>query len=672
MTDSSTILLVDDDEAVRKVLSFPLERDGYEVILAADGEEALRRFDESAVDLVVLDIMLPKLDGLEVCKQLRARSSVPIIMLTARDDELDKVLGLELGADDYVTKPFSIREFRSRTRALLRRARAPRHEPDGGDGQIISADGLVIDVPTARRRGRRAERPAHVRRVRASGSARRAARPGLLAPDAARGALGKRRVPRPAHDRRARAASPREARARLAEPGVHPHRAQRRVPLPGPVNPLRTVGGRLALALLVVVGGALAIVYLIVVSSYRSSLVNTRLKDMSHTVALIAAKPRPAPGEVFPSAEWIEDEALPVAGGARVAIFSAALGEPVADSNGGTSVDIEHDPLVRRAERSQGIVSSAVDRDGSTYAEAAVALKGGSVLFVSSPLHSDLTSLSVVRRRVLLAMIAATAFAIVLGYGLATLFARRIRRLEAAAERIADGRFDEPVLDDSAPDELGQLARAFEQMRLRLASLDRARGEFIANASHELRTPLFSLAGFLELLDTDENVDAETREEFLASMRVQVRAADEARERPARSLTDGCGPAGGLRRGLRSRRGRRGARDRVRAARRGRRPRTRAARRPTARITRGRRDARAPDRPHPDRQRRRPHAARHAPSRSPSAQSGGTRGTRRRGRRARDSRRVQRRPSSTASTGSTGRSPRAAGSAWRSPGSSPS
>ena len=119
MTDASTILLVDDDEAVRKVLSFPLERDGYEVIQAVDGEEALERFGANSIDLVVLDIMLPKLDGLEVCRQLRARSSVPIIMLTARDDELDKVLGLELGADDYVTKPFSIREFRSRTRALV-------------------------------------------------------------------------------------------------------------------------------------------------------------------------------------------------------------------------------------------------------------------------------------------------------------------------------------------------------------------------------------------------------------------------------------------------------------------------------------------------------------------------------------------------------------------------
>ena len=147
MTDTSTILLVDDDEAVRKVLSFPLERDGYSVIQAADGEEAVRRFGEQPVDLVVLDVMLPKLDGLEVCKQLRATSSVPIIMLSARDDELDKVLGLELGADDYVTKPFSIREFRSRTRALLRRARAPRHDPQGPEGRAIVVDGLAIDLP---------------------------------------------------------------------------------------------------------------------------------------------------------------------------------------------------------------------------------------------------------------------------------------------------------------------------------------------------------------------------------------------------------------------------------------------------------------------------------------------------------------------------------------------
>src|SRR3954463_14527437 len=114
MPDSATILLVDDEESLQKLLTFPLERDGFRVVPARDGEEALDRFAAERVDLVVLDVMLPKLEGLEVCRRLRATSSVPILMLTARDDELDKVLGLELGADDYMTKPFSVREFRSR------------------------------------------------------------------------------------------------------------------------------------------------------------------------------------------------------------------------------------------------------------------------------------------------------------------------------------------------------------------------------------------------------------------------------------------------------------------------------------------------------------------------------------------------------------------------------
>ena len=145
MPDASTILLVDDEDAIQKLLTYPLERDGFRVVQARDGEEALERFEQHDVDLVVLDVMLPRLDGLEVCKRLRARSFVPIIMLTARDDELDKVLGLELGADDYITKPFSIREFRSRVRALLRRAGASQRE-DAGHGERIEADGLRVDV----------------------------------------------------------------------------------------------------------------------------------------------------------------------------------------------------------------------------------------------------------------------------------------------------------------------------------------------------------------------------------------------------------------------------------------------------------------------------------------------------------------------------------------------
>jgi DNA-binding response OmpR family regulator len=144
----STILLVDDEDAVLKLLAFPLRRDGYRVLEARDGQEALDVFHREHVDLVVLDIALPRLDGLEVCRRMRAESMVPIVMLTARDEEMDKVIGLELGADDYITKPFSIREFRSRVRALLRRAAvsAPFAE---GDGELQAGD-LRVDL--ARRR----------------------------------------------------------------------------------------------------------------------------------------------------------------------------------------------------------------------------------------------------------------------------------------------------------------------------------------------------------------------------------------------------------------------------------------------------------------------------------------------------------------------------------------
>ena len=119
--DAARILLVDDEQAVQTLLTYPLRKEGYEVIGALDGQEALDRFAEQRFDLVVLDIMLPKLDGIEVCRRLRTRSQVPIIMLTAKGDEGDKVVGLEIGADDYITKPFSVREFRSRVKAALRR-----------------------------------------------------------------------------------------------------------------------------------------------------------------------------------------------------------------------------------------------------------------------------------------------------------------------------------------------------------------------------------------------------------------------------------------------------------------------------------------------------------------------------------------------------------------------
>jgi DNA-binding response OmpR family regulator len=140
---SGRILLVDDEQAVQTLLTYPLRKEGYDVVGATDGQEALDRFAEQRFDLVVLDIMLPKLDGIEVCRRMRTRSQVPIIMLTAKGDEIDKVVGLEIGADDYITKPFSVREFRSRVKAALRRGSM------AGRGQVgeepIKAGELQID-----------------------------------------------------------------------------------------------------------------------------------------------------------------------------------------------------------------------------------------------------------------------------------------------------------------------------------------------------------------------------------------------------------------------------------------------------------------------------------------------------------------------------------------------
>jgi DNA-binding response OmpR family regulator len=144
MNATPRILLVDDEDSIQTLLSYPLEKEGFEVVGAADGQEALDRAREQPFDLIVLDLMLPKVDGFEVCRQIRASSNVPIIMLTAKAEEIDTVLGLELGADDYITKPFSMREFTSRVKAVLRRFERTMQETDS-DERPLERHGLTID-----------------------------------------------------------------------------------------------------------------------------------------------------------------------------------------------------------------------------------------------------------------------------------------------------------------------------------------------------------------------------------------------------------------------------------------------------------------------------------------------------------------------------------------------
>ena len=153
----TSILIIEDEKPMADAIRYSLEAEGFEVEIATDGEQGLRRFDEGRYDLVVLDLMLPGMDGLEICKRVRLAGITPVIMLTAKDSEMDRVLGLELGADDYITKPFSMRELTARVRAVMRRSQASEaaraHKVlESGDVSLdverheVTARGRVVDV----------------------------------------------------------------------------------------------------------------------------------------------------------------------------------------------------------------------------------------------------------------------------------------------------------------------------------------------------------------------------------------------------------------------------------------------------------------------------------------------------------------------------------------------
>ncbi|MFE4518065.1 response regulator [Kitasatospora sp. NPDC056783] len=156
------VLVVEDEESFSDALSYMLRKEGFEVAVAATGPDALEQFERNGADLVLLDLMLPGLPGTEVCRQLRVRSNVPVIMVTAKDSEIDKVVGLEIGADDYVTKPYSTRELVARIRAVLRRRGEDGGAGDAGNGpgaleagpvrmdvdrHVVTVDGAKVDLP---------------------------------------------------------------------------------------------------------------------------------------------------------------------------------------------------------------------------------------------------------------------------------------------------------------------------------------------------------------------------------------------------------------------------------------------------------------------------------------------------------------------------------------------
>ena len=284
---------------------------------------------------------------------------------------------------------------------------------------------------------------------------------------------------------------------------------------------------KVGLILFAVVAGALAIVYFAVVPQLESRLVDAKIEELEGLAPAVEDNVRRRNRDLQSTVAAV-GESLD----ARVVVLSRLPGNQllnVADSRSFEPGDIARDPVALEALMTGRAVSGRVTRDNEDYAEVARPLNADTVVLVSSSLQDVLANVHLIRRSLIVAGIASLAISWLAGYLAAWAFTRRIRRLESAAERLAAGDFETPVVD-TGRDEVGQLAEAFDSMRLRLAALDRARSEFIANASHELRTPLFSLGGFLELL-ADEDMDETVRRDFLAEMRGQV-------ERLTRLATD--------------------------------------------------------------------------------------------------------------------------------------
>jgi two-component system, OmpR family, sensor kinase len=287
------------------------------------------------------------------------------------------------------------------------------------------------------------------------------------------------------------------------------------------VKRLHTVGAKLTLALAGLVAGALAVVYLAVVPTLKDRLIDSRLDQLEQVAPPVITNIETGASGAIGLNLILSGEGQQR--GVRLTVLDYLDQTPVYLRVVGDSLQLGqtlvNDPIAQRAAEHRRTERGVVKRNGTSFGEVAYPW-GNRILLVSAPVEDTLDTVGLVERRLLLAGLIALVAAALVGFALARIFARRIRRLERAADRIAGGSFDEPVVDGGA-DELGELAGAFDDMRKQLSALERARREFIANASHELRTPIFALGGHIELL-TDEDVDEPTRREFLEEMRVQV------------------------------------------------------------------------------------------------------------------------------------------------------
>ena len=530
-----TVLMVEDEASITEPLSEALEREGFSTEVAGTAAAALEAAERSLPDLVLLDVMLPDGSGFEVCRALRERSRVPIIMLTARGEETDRIVGLELGADDYIVKPFSAREVAARIRAVLRRADEPAPQPDAEP----TARSRPASSASTRRAAARPSKPTELDLTRREFELlellMREAGHGdhPRAPD--RRGLGHQLVRLDEDARRPRVEPAAQARRRLQRAALHPHGAWRGLSL----RRGRRAGRRMSLRARLLLAFAYVLVLVIVALEVPLALnlskrVDAEIKSEAQGQAQLLAAG--ASGRLDDNAQLrplVESSARDLGGRVIVVDENGALLADSARRSVAGAPSYASRPEIAKAlqgQPSQGERrSDSLDQD-LLFTAVPIVLEGRPAGAVRVTQSVDAVNDEV--RNDVIALVGVGVVALLLGLGVAWLLAgslaKPLRGLAGSARRVADGDLDARAEVEGSTEQR-EVATAFNDMTGRLGRSLRAQREFVANASHQLRTPLTGLRLRLEAAAAKSG-EPEVREELAA--------AEHETERLARLLSE--------------------------------------------------------------------------------------------------------------------------------------
>ena len=562
----ATILVVDDEPRIRDVVQYALEREGFQVLLAADGNEALDKMKSATVDLVVLDILMPELDGLSVCRAIRKESAVPIIFLSSRAEEVDRILGLELGGDDYVTKPFSPRELAIRVKTVLRRTGAPGSgtEPVGpretlmhGPIEVnlakhevrVKGDKITLTVTEFGVLHALVERPGRLlTRTQLIERALRSRQPHHRADH---------RYPHPSHSREDAALRHRSDRdgARSRLQGQRDRgRVMRRL-LRWLINELFRIRTRLLLVNVLI--AAVPIVGISFARFYEREMLRSLETDMINQAEILrqmlSVDPRGVGFEglgpvLAESAKETRTRIRVLGTDGQLLADSHAKGPPEGPEKPAPSllptrsrqtwrvpdppeqVDVADRSEVRAALAGRyGATTRFWENRDRLYLFSAMPVmrdgKVAGVVYVTRSTNPVRAAMYRLRTSLLMILLAAVSVTVVLSVFLASTISRPLTHLTRVADRIARGDRSQR-LKLARRDEIGQLARAFDAMTNKLDERARYIGQLAANISHEFKSPLTGIRGAAELLEEGAADDPAARARFLGNIQVDANRLD--------------------------------------------------------------------------------------------------------------------------------------------------